>query len=154
MNLQPIRQSITVRQPPAVAFRVFTEQIGHWWPLQTYSVSQDRARSCVLERRVGGAVFEIRDDGATLPWGRVLVWEPPRQLVLSWHPGRDATVAQEVEIRFTSIPSGSLVELEHRGWEKLGDEAPAVRSSYDGGWRAVLGTHFAEWCASMDGRER
>lgn len=153
MNLEPVRQSVSVRHPPAVAFAVFTQQFGRWWPLTTYSISQDRVQSCVLEPRVGGAVFEIRDDGVTLPWGRVLAWEPPERLVLSWHPGRDPATAQEVEVRFRPIADGTLVELEHRGWEKLGDEAPASRNSYAGGWRAVLGTHFAEWCANINGRQ-
>lgn len=151
MSLDPIRQSVSVRQPPAVAFKVFTEQIGRWWPVTQFSVSVERTRSCVIEPRLGGAVFEIRDDGVQFPWGRVLVWEPPDRLVLSWHPGRDPEVAQEVEVWFRPDGEGTLVELEHRGWEKLGPDAARARSSYAGGWQAVLQTHFAAWCRSLTG---
>jgi uncharacterized protein YndB with AHSA1/START domain len=62
---------------------------------------------------------------------------------MSWHPGRPLAVAQEVEVRFTPEGDGTRVDLEHRGWETLGVEAADARASYEGGWRTVLGTHFA-----------
>ena len=44
-------------------------------------------------------------------------------------------------MRFTSQGDGTLVELEHRGWERLGDWAEKVRPLYasEGGWTMVLG---------------
>jgi uncharacterized protein YndB with AHSA1/START domain len=83
-------------------------------------------------------VFEIGDAGERCVWGTVLAWAPPERLVLSWHPGLPPEQAQEVEVRFTSVPTGTRVDLEHRNWHQLGDRAPAVRDSYDGGWAAVL----------------
>jgi hypothetical protein len=35
-------------------------------------------------------------------------------------------------------PDHTRVELEHRGWERLGDLADQARSSYEGGWPGVL----------------
>ena len=66
-------------------------------------------------------------------------------------PGTARGVAQEVEVRFTPDGSGTSVDLEHRGWARLGADAAEARRSYEGGWRAVLGTHFAQAC-QRDGR--
>jgi uncharacterized protein YndB with AHSA1/START domain len=140
----PLRKSVTVRRTAAEAFDVFTSGIARWWPLEKYSISQERARSCAIEPRVGGEVYEVNDDGERLPWGRVLVFEPPARLVVTWHPGREAETAQELEVRFSDTPEGALVELEHRGWAALGDLAKKSRPSYAEGWEHVLGRCFRD----------
>jgi uncharacterized protein YndB with AHSA1/START domain len=149
--LEPVRKSVTVGRTPAEAFLIFTERLAQWWPLDRYSLGQERARSCVLEPWVGGEVYEVDDAGARSPWGRVLAWDPPHRLVMTWHPGRDAEGAQEVEVRFTPQGGGTLVELEHRGWAKLGPEAREVRDGYAEGWTGVLGD-FAAACRREEAR--
>jgi uncharacterized protein YndB with AHSA1/START domain len=144
--LEPVRKSVTVERTPAEAFEIFTGRLAQWWPLHTYSLGQERARSCVLEPRVGGEVYELDTAGVRSSWGRVLVWEPPGRLVLSWHPGVEPEAAQEVEVRFTPNGSGTLVELEHRGWARLGARARDARDTYEGGWTGVLGEYFAGAC--------
>jgi hypothetical protein len=146
--LEPVRKSVTINRTLDEAFRLFTAEITAWWPKDRYSVSQERTREVVLEPRVGGAIYEVRDDGQTFPWGRVDVWEPPGRLVMSWHPGREAEVAQEVEVRFTAVAEGTRVDLEHRNWTRLGEEAGVVRDRYRNGWTEVLGTHFVAACAA------
>lgn len=146
--LEPIRKSVSVKPTVEKAFRLFTRDIATWWPTDRYSVSQTRTRDVVLEPLPGGRVYEVRDDGKTFDWGKVLVWEPPRRLVLSWHPGRAAEVAQEVEVRFAPEGDGTRVELEHRNWTRLGAEAATVRERYADGWEEVLGEYFVPACAS------
>jgi hypothetical protein len=47
--------------------------------------------------------------------------------------------ASIVEVRFESMPGGSLLHLDHRGWEEFGaDEGAALRADYESGWDAVL----------------
>jgi hypothetical protein len=41
---------------------------------------------------------------------------------------------------------GTRVELEHRGWEILGDKAQQVRAGYETGWVPVLDRYVAR-CA-------
>jgi uncharacterized protein YndB with AHSA1/START domain len=143
--LEPLRKSLAVGLPPGQAFELFTAGLGRWWPLRTHSVFQERAATCGLEPRVGGALFEQRDDGARSLWGTVLVWEPPRRFVVSWHPGREAETAQELEVRFLPEGAGTRVELEHRGWQRLGAAASESRAGYDQGWDGVL-ARYVEAC--------
>lgn len=144
--LEPVRKSVTVKRTAEDAFRLFTSEIASWWPKEKFSVSQERTRDVVIEPAVGGRVYEVRDDGESFEWGMVLAWEPPRRLVLSWHPGREPEVAQEVEVQFTEVDSGTRVDLEHRNWQQLGADARAVRGRYAGGWEEVLGRCFVEAC--------
>ncbi|MEN8376415.1 MAG: SRPBCC domain-containing protein [Gemmatimonadota bacterium] len=139
MDLSPLVKTVRVPLGERETFDLFTSGIGAWWPLATHSVGLDRAVDCAFEPRVGGRLFETLSDGSEKPWGVVTEWRPPRRLTFSWHPGRDAETAQEVEVSFAPEPGGgTLVRLEHRGWDLLGDEAEAMRGNYDGGWDGVL----------------
>jgi len=79
-----VRKVMTVQAPLAVAWRVFTEQMGTWWPLTVYKIGKVNAVDAIIEPRVGGRWYERGDDGSTCDWGSVLSWEPPSRLVLSW----------------------------------------------------------------------
>jgi uncharacterized protein YndB with AHSA1/START domain len=144
-TIAPVLRSVTVKCAVDESFRIFTEEIGSWWPLDTHAraVAQRseegvKAETVVIEGRVGGRIYEVMSDGTEASWGEVLIWEPARRLVLSWNPSPRRT-ATEVEVTFTAQEDGTRVELEHRGWERLGDEARQVREEYAQGWPVVLG---------------
>jgi uncharacterized protein YndB with AHSA1/START domain len=145
-----VHKSVTVSCSVEEAFRVFTEGVATWWPLQTHSLGEHRAQTCVIEGRVGGRFFEGQEDGREELWGTVTVWEPPQRLAYTWHPGRAESSAQEVEVRFTPVDGGTRVELEHRGWEKLGERAEEARNEYDSGWDFVIG-HYVNVINSRSG---
>jgi uncharacterized protein YndB with AHSA1/START domain len=140
-----IRKSLTVRVLPERAFEVFTE-LGSWWPLASKSVSQDDAETVVVEPRVGGRVIEKTRGGEEHAWGEVLVWEPPARFAFSWHPGRAADTAQEVDVRFAAAGETTRVVLEHRGWEKLVGPGGEIPEHFDTGWDEALTSYieFAE----------
>jgi len=141
--LEPLRLSVRVERKVAEAFDVFTTGFGRWWPLSTHSISQEKATTCGIAPAAGGLVYEVNERGERLPWGHVVVWEPPRRLVLYWHPDRDAEQGQEVEIRFQPDGEVTLVTLEHRDWQKLGKDAEAAHRGYGMGWPGVL-QHYVE----------
>jgi uncharacterized protein YndB with AHSA1/START domain len=142
-DLGPITKSVTINAPVERAFKVYTDEIASWWPLKTHSVSE-QAETCIFEGRQGGRIYERATDGEEHVWGTVLVWDPPSRVVYTWHPGRSEDTAQEVEMHFRPQGERTRVDLEHRGWERLGDEAPVIMQSYEGGWDFVLGECYVE----------
>jgi uncharacterized protein YndB with AHSA1/START domain len=136
--LEPVRQSVRVRRPIEAAFELFTRDIGTWWPVGTHHARGDVV-GVVFETRLGGRIYERCRDGAEADWGHVLAWEPPHRVVFTWAPGRSPGGPTEVEVRFTAEdPATTRVDLEHRGWERLGDLAAETRSSYLNGWPGVM----------------
>lgn len=138
MTLEPVRKSIVVAVPQETAFRVFVDEIGRWWPLETHA-RLERVETAVVEPRVGGRVYERAADGEEASWADVVAYEPPARIVLAWKPNASGNPPTEVEVRFSAEGDGSTrVELEHRGWETLDEAGREGRPSYDEGWDIVL----------------
>jgi uncharacterized protein YndB with AHSA1/START domain len=137
----PVIRSVNVPLSPETAFRLFTENIHHWWPLVTHSVYGDEAQRCTLEGWVGGRFYETHQDGREAEWGRVLIWEPPQRLVFSFYPGRAPDRATDVEIIFDGEGKATRLTLTHSGWERLDSGLQAYRDRYNTGWTFVLGKY-------------
>lgn len=149
-----VRKIVEVEAPPAVAWRVFTEMMGKWWPLATHKIGNAKAVDAVIEPRAGGRWYERGDDGSTFDWGRVLAWEPHTRLVLSWEITadwrHDPGFETEVEVRFVAEGNDrTRVELEHRFLDRYGDRRNEMRSRFDseGGWSGLLAS-FARAAAA------
>jgi uncharacterized protein YndB with AHSA1/START domain len=141
-----IRHSVTVDCPVDHAFATFTERIADWWPLATHSIeryeSGTAAGTVVFQGGAGGQVYERTTAGEELKWADVVAFDPPHRLVLAWNPQREQDRPQtEIEVTFTEEGDKTRVDLEHRGWERLGDEAADARESYDTGWPPVLAAY-------------
>jgi len=142
----PVRKSITVRAGAERAFRVFTEGIDTWWP-RGHHIGKVPARRFVMEGRAGGRCYTEQTDGTECDWGRVLVWEPPRRFVMAWQITADwqyepdLARSSEVEISFTPQSDGTtLIDLEHRYFERHGAGAAAMRSFMEApnAWAGLL----------------
>ena len=112
-----VRKTRLVNAPQEVAWRVFTEKMGTWWPLDHYTIGKAKAVDAIIEPRVGGRWYERGEDGSTCDWGSVLVWEPHSRLLLSWDITADwkydPALKTEVEVRFiVEAPTRTRVELE------------------------------------------
>lgn len=132
-EVPPIRREILVDADPGLAFRVFTVGIGRWWPLSELSVHG--AGSTVSF--AGGRIVERSAGGDEAVWGTVTSWLPGNAVGFTWHPGRGEARASHVTITFRAEGDGTLVTLEHTGWEVFDDPA-AARDEYDHGWPPVL----------------
>jgi hypothetical protein len=58
-----VHKVVSVQAPQMVAWRVFTEQMGVWWPLAYYKIGKANAVDAVIEPHVGGRWYERGDDG-------------------------------------------------------------------------------------------
>ena len=65
--IEPIRRSITVHRAPEDAFRLFTTEMGTWWPLDTHGRSDadrgEKTERLVFEDRQGGRIYEVLSTG-------------------------------------------------------------------------------------------
>ena len=134
----PLTLSFDVACSVEHAFSVWTSEIGSWWP-SDHTVTGRVDLVVVLESGVGGRIYERTPDGVEHDWGEVTVWEPPTQVTYLWHLRRDRADATEVEIRF--LPRGdraTRVQIEHRGWERLGGLGAERREQNLAGWQTLL----------------
>jgi uncharacterized protein YndB with AHSA1/START domain len=142
--IEPVVKSVHVGLPVEAAFDLFTAGMHRWWPLHIHSLAVDAfevrvtAESVVFEQSQGGRIYEVMSDGREGDWGSVLHWERPTRVVFSWKPNLTDNPPTEIEVRFTATAEGTQVELEHRGWERLGDLALQRREGYQTGWTGLL----------------
>jgi uncharacterized protein YndB with AHSA1/START domain len=136
--IEPLRMSFEVGCPVAHAFDVWTNKISRWWPAD-HSVSGEDRLLVVLEGRPGGRIFERTSTGVEFEWGEVTVWEPPTRLAYLWHLRQDREDATEVEITFVDQGNSTTrVEIEHRGWERLGARSQSLRDANIAGWGSLV----------------
>jgi hypothetical protein len=145
----PLRMSFDVGCSAEHAFAVWTSGIGAWWP-RDHTVTGQADLVVILQSGVGGRIYERTVDGAEHDWGEVTVWRPPEQLAYLWHLRQDRADATEVEIHF--VPQGAdrtRIEIEHRGWERLGATGGELRNRNRAGWETLL-PHFVAAIAKGD----
>jgi uncharacterized protein YndB with AHSA1/START domain len=141
-----VRKSISVEASQEHAFKVWTEGLDSWWR-RDHHIGEAEMAEAVLEPREGGRVYERGVDGSECDWGRVLVFEPPSRLVVSWQINGDwkydpdMSRASEYEVRFIAEgPTSTRVEFEHRHLERHGEAAQKLFEAFDsdGGWMGAL----------------
>ena len=140
--MMTIRKQLTVDAPADRAFRVFTANMGTWWPRE-HHIGAAALKDCVIEPKVDGRWYEVGEDGSTCEWGKVLAWDPPRRLLLAWQLNDrfryDPALVTEVEVTFTVVgPRSTRVDFEHRNLERLGEAAARLRGEMDKGWGQIL----------------
>jgi Activator of Hsp90 ATPase homolog 1-like protein len=128
----PVRQATLVRSDISHTFDVFVTDIGVWWPVQPFSAGRERVVGVTVEPRLHGRVYETWADGTVVEWGRLLVWEPPRRIAMTW---TSTPVTTEVELSFTALgPALTRVAVEHRGWEALSEAQLSEDCALPGGY--------------------
>jgi uncharacterized protein YndB with AHSA1/START domain len=141
-----VRHEVVVEAAIERAFSVFTSDFGAFKPREHNMLGVDIAET-IFEPRVGGRLYDRGVDGSECGWARVLAYEPPDRVVISWDitpqwqietdPGKTS----EVEVRFIAeTPERTRVVLEHRNLDRHLDGWEAVREGVDseGGWPLYL----------------
>src|SRR4029450_13469997 len=79
-----VRTSIVVEAPIERAFSVFTKDFGRFKPREHNLLPVEIAET-VFAPRAGGSLYDRGVDGSECRWARVLAYEPPNRVVLSWN---------------------------------------------------------------------
>ena len=141
-----VRHEVVVDAPIERAFSVFTEDFGSFKPPEHNLLGVAIAET-VFEPRAGGRLYDRGVDGSECHWARVLAYEPPSRVVISWDINprwqieTDPGKTSEVEVRFIAeTPERTRVELEHRNLDRHLEGWQAVREGVDSeaGWPLYL----------------
>ncbi len=130
--------AVRVAAAPERAFAVFVRDIGEWWrPSDLFRFTTAGGRMAFepeTEPEPGSEpepgpgdepvrplrLVEISGDGERFKIGEVSVWDPPHRLVFGW---RQASFTDEqrteVAVRFDPVDGGTLVTVEHFGWDAV-----------------------------------
>jgi uncharacterized protein YndB with AHSA1/START domain len=147
--------SVLVAVDPAIAFRVFTEEIDRWWRRGLkYRVSGKRRGMLHLEPRDGGRLFESFETSAgervVVETGRVTTWDPPARLVFEWRAVNFASSEKtEVEVIFAPSASGTLVTVKHRGWSAIRADHPARHGEDVSAFLRTMGLWWGDLLTSL-----
>ena len=146
-----VHASIVVDAPIERAFQVFTQDFGKFKPAEHNMLGVEIAET-VFEPRVGGRLYDRGVDGSECRWARVLAYEPPHRVVLSWDVSpqwqveADPAKTSEWEVRFVAETSQrTRVEIEHRNLDRHGGGWEGVRDGVGGdqGWPLYLSRYAA-----------
>lgn len=141
-----VTHSVVVEAPIDKAFKVFTEELGRFKPAEHNMLGTDIAET-VFETHAGGSLYDRGVDGSECRWGRVLAYEPPHRVLVSWDISpawqieTDPERTSEFEVRFIAeTDDRTRVELEHRNLHRHGPGWESVREGVDGeqGWPLYL----------------
>lgn len=146
--MSSVSASVEVPVDPEAAFRLFTEHVDGWWRR-----GERYGGIHVLGHRfdgfVGGRFVELTVDGES-ELGVITCWEPPSRLGFTWRQGNwSDDELTYVEVSFRRSGTGTIVRLEHRGFELVKSDV-GCDVGYERGWAELLGW-FAEAALSEQG---
>jgi uncharacterized protein YndB with AHSA1/START domain len=148
-TVEAIRRDIVVETGQARAFELFTADMTSWWP-KAHHIGSAPIEEIIVEPWAGGRWYTRHQDGTETSTGRVVAWEPPGRLVITWQIGADwkfhADLVTTVELRFVAEGDHrTRVLLEHRDLDGFGADAAAMRETFEdpGAWTTTLATYAA-----------
>jgi uncharacterized protein YndB with AHSA1/START domain len=127
-----VRRSVWLRATPTRVWDEFasTPRLAVWFGLGHTLEGYDPGE--------GGRIdLSVEIDGERRAFGgRIVVSEPGRELSFenNWSSPHDWPQPTYITIRLTPLYEGTLVELFHHGFERLGSEAGEMLEGFEVGW--------------------
>ena len=130
-----VRRSILIQAPPSRVWEEFEsfDRIAAWL---------NRGHELhTFEPRVGGEVaMSVEIGGERRHYGgTVLIFEPVHEVSFTsqWEPPHSWPVPTIWTIRLTPLYDGTIVEIFHHGFERLGTDAADNLEGYEDGWNII-----------------
>jgi uncharacterized protein YndB with AHSA1/START domain len=147
-------RTFVVRGTVERVFDEFVNARGGWWP---YDHSRDVLLRVGYDPRVDGDWFDVLPDGARRKRGKVLAWDPPHRLIVSWpltfgKPAGEAVGYSRLEVTFTRHTEGEVrVGLHHWDMHNTTDRTAVLKMFSPYGWDHVV-NGFTAYLASAPWR--
>lgn len=145
-----VRHQVLVDLPPEQAFWKFAD-LDKIKPREHNLLAVPIAET-VLEQHAGGDLYDRGVDGTICRWGRVLTFDPPRTIAVSWDISlnwqvvSDLATASDVEISFVGAGEDrTRVTCVHRHIERHGEGWESLQAGLDSpdAWPLYLSTFEA-----------
>lgn len=132
-------------------FEAFTAEIGSWWRPNDLFRFTDVGGRLAFEPDPPTHLVEVAADGSRFEVGQVRTWDPPKRLAVGWRQASfPPELTTEVTVRFDPLDGGTLVTVEHVGWDAI----PADHVARHGFPLDVFQRRHAEWWQVLLGRLR
>ena len=128
MTALTINKTLFLKVPPAHVWKFLTEKdkLALWF----HEGGEDL--------RPGGPFVLLTNslgkEGEKLCWGNVLEFDPPRRLVHTFTHQWLQGVETKCVWTLTEADGGTILTLEHSGFEKIAEDAFNMGASHDTGW--------------------
>ena len=125
-----VRPSVFINATPSRVWQEFAdfEHLNRWF---------GRGHTLESFQPKVGAEVRLSIDNGTRPFGGpLLVFDPEREISFedNWYGANAWPVSTFVTLRLQGCYDGTLVELSHHGFERLGDVAADNLEGYEKGW--------------------
>lgn len=151
-----VRKTVTVPVGADEAWRIFVEHPMEWWP--AHHVFVEERCALTIEPRVGGRYYEQGADGSVVDWGRIVEWDAPRRLTMTWRMGpgwrpvHDDDAASLIVVEVTALDDDHAeVALTHAALERHGSAAAAIHAALDGPSPGATLEQYAQVVARRSG---
>jgi hypothetical protein len=127
------RAQVFIDPWPEEVFRIFVE--GAW-------LQPERGRYMRFGQHAGGRVVELYDAVGLERFeiGRVGVWRPGTRLAFTWRElDWPDGVSTDVDVLFEPLFGGTLLGVEHSGFERLGPTARQATAEHQLAWTQAVG---------------
>jgi uncharacterized protein YndB with AHSA1/START domain len=113
--------ALRVPADPMRSFEAFTQEIALWWqPSGLFQVAPGGDGRLAFDPGTGGRLFTTLEDGREFEIGRILTWEPGKQLVFEWRQASfGAKYLTEVSVCFEAVGDETRISIEHRAWDGI-----------------------------------
>ncbi|MBI3677016.1 MAG: SRPBCC domain-containing protein [Proteobacteria bacterium] len=138
-----VRRSIFIAAPPLRVWEEFADhaRMDRWWGAKIGDPVAGKPSGqylMVYEPTVGGRIeMEVNMGGRRARYGgKIETFSPGKEFSFAndWIPNTGWKAPTFMTIRLTPALGGTLAELFHHGFEKVGDDFAGEHAGYEAGW--------------------
>lgn len=128
------------------AWEAYASESQLWWPSDMYI--SPKTKQFVIEKRLGGMLYEDFGDGEGLVWGTIIGLDKPNTIhikgILAKEFGGPATTIEKIHFKQES----KGVEVSY-SIDFVGVVNEKTKSSLAEGWQMILEKHFKPYCENL-----